>query len=180
MDKSRIVVYGKDVKAPEFKLPSYTGLFTQGHAILELFHENLFCELSRVPVGIEPYLVSARLFCEDKNIKIRRLNDNTFRMASDFEIDGFASVWEKRLFVRKTRILLWGYVNEELKDYLYEERIPYLFDYSEKALDLNKGDRLTLAVNGYLDDLGNILWSRFLKICKWEKIDGKGEKGGTA
>ena len=168
MSEHEITIYGKDVAASDLDLEDYKKLIQgKAYAILELFHENLFCELSKIPDDVKPFLVSARLFCEDKNIRVRRLNDEIFRIAADFPIDGSGpSIWTNILTLRETRIILWGYVNQGLKDYLYEERIPYLFDYPEKALATKDRDRLSLVVREYLDESGNILWSRFVRIEK--------------
>ncbi len=180
MSKNEITIYGKDVAAPDLDFENYKKLIQgkgSAYAVLELFHENLFCELSKTPDDVKPLLVSARLFCENKNIRIRRLNDEIFRIAADFPIDTSRQpVWTNMLTLRETCIILWGYVNQGLKDYLYEEKIPYLFDYPEKALATKDRDRLSLLIHEYLDERGNILWSRFVRIEKWERHNGEKEE----
>lgn len=179
MPETELAIYGKDVPAGTFDLAAYTKHIPAGYAMLECFHENRFSRIAEIPADTElkSNLVSARLFSKDKNIKIRRLDDHTFRIASDFEIPGFSPVWKKTLdetlSERKTHIMLWGYVNENLEDFLYEERVPFLFEYPEKSLVQNKGERLTVSVKEYLDSAGNTLWSRFSEIMKWERPDGE-------
>ena len=176
MSETGMTVYGKDVAATDFKFEDYKKLMQlngNAYAILECFHENLFCELSDAPDDAGQFLVSARLFCKEKNIRIRRLDDSLFRIAADFPIDDFwQSVWTKTLTLRETRIILWGYVNQGIKDYLYEEKIPHLFSYPGKIPVSNDRDRLSLVVCEYLDGHGNIQWSRFVRIEKWNQTSG--------
>lgn len=173
MDEALISIYGKDEKASVFRLDAYKSLFTEGYAILESFHENRFCRISEIPEGIEPYLVSAHFFYENRNLRVRRISDDTFRIASDFEFNGSAEVWKKTLVVRETKRVLWGKVAEGMEGVFYEERIPCLFTYPTDDPAGEEEGRMTLTITEYLDETGCILWSGFLGIEKWEKASGE-------
>ncbi len=164
-DKETIGIFGQDVKMNDFRLSDFCTHFKDGYAVLEMSDENRFFALSSEKPLNESYMISGILFDGRKQLKFRRLRDDLMRVAADFQISGWEKLWEKELSVRERHLILWGYKNEQLGDFLYEERIPYLFEYPGEQ-ELGARERLEIVVKEYQDE-GWALWSRFAELRKY-------------
>lgn len=176
-NKETIAIFGKDFDISEFRLLAFYDDFKDGYAILEMFDENRFMSIPQIrslkkPLN-EKYMISGVLFDGEKQLKFRRIRDNLMRGAADFQIAGWEPVRQKEtLSVQDRHLILWGYKNEKLEGFLYEERIPYLFEYPG-GLNIGERERLEILMKEYHAKDSSAIWSRFLGIRKTEMSHGK-------
>ena len=180
MTEETLAIYGKDFTKQDLKAFMKDSFpdFSNGYAILELFGRNIFVvynSLSNMGDLVDD-MISARFFDAQKQLKCRRITDGIFRVAADFQIDG----WEGKpisVYTEKERhIALWGYHNPGMEG-LYEERIPYVFSYpSAEVESLEERERMEITAVEFHDQFGRPLWIRFTGLKKWE-VAQNGERG---
>ena len=166
----KITLYRRELKAEEMDrfMQDICSSFSEALFVAEFFGQNELRALdgyNDLKDRID-YLISIRIFDGKKQVKCRKITNDTFWLISDFPIDGGV---ESSCGTRKSErhIALWGYKSNDLGDLLYEERIPYLFSYPTKAC-LSNGQRYALTVQEFQDKEGRIFWDRFTAIGKWE------------
>jgi len=167
---NKITLYGCDLTTEKLKqlwsewAKPFNG---KGYIIAELFDRNLLVSADKAQDITTENLISSRFFDGEKQIKLRRIRNDLFWAASDFDPGGFSKLLEKAFRYDESRkIILWGDL-KKCWGFFYEERIPYFFA-DPLGGSLEEGDRLSVSVREYRDKLGVVIWDRFESIQRWQ------------
>jgi hypothetical protein len=170
---NEIFLYSSDIDSSGLKdfLHRRLGRFEHGLAAVELHQENFLGRTSALPMLHEKTwdVLAARFFDGTHQVKVRRLDDDVFRLVADFPMDGFKAVAGPLLPGPIHCYALWGtHLDTEQGSRLYEERIPILFDYPG-AEGLAENERMAIRVRHFLDSERRTVWDRFETLIPWAR-----------